>query len=58
MTGLPTSLAIGLWLTGSFSLIAILADIFDAPNEVVYITFVIGVFAALAEWLAHRGNNR
>jgi hypothetical protein len=54
MTGLPTSLAIGIWFTGSFCLVAVLAYAFDAPSELVYATFIVGLIVALAEWLVHQ----
>jgi hypothetical protein len=54
MTAIPTSLSIALWLVGSMWLIAILAHAFDAPQEIVYVTFVIGLLAGVAEWIAFR----
>lgn len=52
MMGLPTSLAIALWIVGSTWLIAGLAYAIDAPAEVVWATFIFGLFAGVAEWLA------
>jgi hypothetical protein len=52
MTGLPASLSIAFWLVGSIWLVAILADAFDAPGEIVYATFIVGLLTGLAEWLA------
>jgi hypothetical protein len=46
MTGLPASLSIAIWL------VAILAHVFDAPGEVVYATFIVGLLTGLAEWFA------
>ena len=58
MTGLPASLSIALWLVGSLWLIAILAQIFDAPHEIVYAALAFGLIAGVVEWLLIRGNNR
>jgi hypothetical protein len=53
MTGLPTSLSIGLWFVGAIWLVGILAFVNDAPGELVWASFLVGLFAGLAEWLAH-----
>ena len=52
MTGLPTSLAIAVWLTGSIWLVAIVGRILGAPAEIVYITLGAGIVAGVVEWLA------
>ena len=56
MTGLPTSLSIALWLTGSMWVVGMLAYTFDAPVEIVFATFIIGLVGGVAEWLARRWN--
>jgi hypothetical protein len=57
MTGLPASLSIALWLVGSIWLIAILAHAFDAPSEIVYGAFIVGLLTGLVEWLAAARKN-
>jgi hypothetical protein len=57
MTGLPTSLFIALWLTGSMWVVGMIAYAFDAPAEIVLVTFILGLAGGFAEWLAHRKNN-
>ena len=52
MTGLPSSLSIALWFTGSIWVVGILAYAFDAPVEVVPATVVIGLVGGIAE-VAH-----
>lgn len=42
----------------SLWLIAIVAHAFDAPREIVYAAFIIGLLGGIAEWLALRGDNR
>ena len=44
MSGLPPSLSIALWFTGSMWVVAILAHIGDAPREIVYASFSFGAF--------------
>jgi hypothetical protein len=56
MTGLPVSLSIAFWLAGSIWLVAILADIFDAPHEIVYAALAYGLTAGVVEWLFVRRN--
>jgi hypothetical protein len=51
MTDPPAHLVVYLWLIGSICLIAILAWIFDAPEEMVMATLVVGLLAALVEVL-------
>jgi hypothetical protein len=58
MAGLPTSLSIAFWLVGSIWLVAILAHVFDAPQQIVHATLAFGAVAGLVEWLAARRNNR
>jgi hypothetical protein len=58
MTGLPTSLAIAVWLVGSIWLVAIVGRLAGAPDEVVEFTFGAGLVAAIAEWLVIRGRGR
>jgi hypothetical protein len=57
MTGLPTSLSIGLWpiglwLVGSIWLVAALAYAFDVSEEIVWAALIAGLLAGFAEWLA------
>jgi hypothetical protein len=56
MAGLPPSLQIGLWLVGAIWLIAIIARVFDAPDEIVHATLAIGLIAGVMEWLAMKGS--
>ncbi len=58
MTRLPSSLSIALWLVASLWIVAILAHAFDAPREIVYAAFIIGLLGGVVEWLALRGGNR
>jgi hypothetical protein len=58
MTGLPASLSIALWLTGSIWLVAILAHVLDAPHEIVYAALAFGLIAGVVEWLFVRGSSR
>ncbi len=58
MTRLPPSLSIALWLVASLWLVALVAHAFDAPREIVYAAFIIGLLGGVAEWLALRGGNR
>jgi hypothetical protein len=58
MTGLPASLSIALWLVGSLWLLALLAYVFGAPQEIVYAALALGLIAGAFEWLLIRGNNR
>jgi hypothetical protein len=58
MTGLPTSLAIAVWLVGSIWLVAIAGRVLGAPDEIVDITFGAGVIAAVTEWAAIKGRGR
>ena len=48
---LPPSLAIALWFTGSVWVVGILACVFEQPSEVVGGVFIMGLVAALMEWL-------
>jgi hypothetical protein len=34
-----------------------IAYAFDAPAEIVLVTFILGLVGDFAEWLAHRKNN-
>jgi hypothetical protein len=54
MARLPTSLSIALWLVGSTWLVALLAHVFDAPREIVFVTLIFGFIYGVAEWLALR----
>lgn len=54
----PASLSIALWLTASLWLVAILAHLFDAPSEIVELTFLFGAITGVAEWLAAKRSNR
>src|SRR4029078_12177394 len=58
MTGLPSSLSIALWFTGSIWVVGILAYAFDAPVEIVLATFAIGLVGGIAEWLIRGGRPR
>jgi hypothetical protein len=49
---IPTSLAIALWLTGTMWLVGLLAYRFNKPPEVVGGMFIMGIAAAVTEWLA------
>jgi hypothetical protein len=51
MTRLPDSLAIGLWITGSTWLLAILAYLFGGSMEWILPLFVLGVLTGIAEWV-------
>lgn len=55
---LPVSLSIAFWLVASLWLIAILAHVFDAPREIVYAAFALGLMSGAAEWLALRRTRR
>ena len=48
---LPPLLAIALWLTGAMWLVGLLACRFDQPPEMVGGIFIIGIVAAVVEWL-------
>jgi hypothetical protein len=48
---LPPSLAIALWLTGAMWLVGLLAYRLDQPPEVVGGIFIMGIIAAVVEWL-------
>ncbi len=52
MARLPRSLSIALWAIAAIWVVAILAHVFDAPREIVYLTFLFGLFTAVAEWLS------
>jgi predicted PurR-regulated permease PerM len=58
MTGLPTSLSIGLWLVGSIWLVAALAYAFDVSEEVVWAALIAGLLAGFVEWLVRRRARR
>jgi hypothetical protein len=58
MTGLPASLAIAFWFVASMWLVATIAYAADARREIVFLTFLVGLGAAFAEWLAIRRKNR
>jgi hypothetical protein len=47
----PPSLAIALWLTGAMWFVGLLAYRFDQPPEVVGGIFIMGIVAAVMEWL-------
>jgi len=48
---LPPLLAIALWLTGAMWLVGLLAYRFDQPPEIVGGIFIMGIVAAVVEWL-------
>jgi hypothetical protein len=52
MAGLPTSLSIAVWLTGSIWLVAIVGRVLGAPTGIVYVTLGVGLVVGVAEWLA------
>jgi hypothetical protein len=54
MSGLPTSLCIGLWLVGSIWIVGLIAYISDAPGHIVWATLLIGAFAGVTEWVIRR----
>ncbi|HEY7844140.1 MAG TPA: hypothetical protein VID30_10720 [Bradyrhizobium sp.] len=58
MAGLPTSLSIAVWLTGSIWLVAIVGYLFGAPAEIIYITLGAGIVAGVLEWLAIKRRSR
>jgi hypothetical protein len=58
MGGLPPSLCIALSLAGALWLVAIATSVFDAPAEIVYGVFVMGLLTAAIEWLAYRRGSR
>ena len=58
MARLPASLAIAIWLVGSIWLIAIIAYATNARSEIVVLTFIVGLGAALVEWLTIRRGRR
>jgi hypothetical protein len=49
---IPTSLAIALWLTGTMWLVGLLAYRFNQPPAIVGGIFIMGIVAAIMEWLA------
>jgi hypothetical protein len=54
MTRLPTALAIALWLTGSMWLVGIGFYYFELPPPLLGGVFIMGMLAALMEWLMRR----
>jgi hypothetical protein len=48
---LPPSLAIALWLTGAMWFVGLLAYRFEQPPELVGGIFIMGIIAAVMEWL-------
>ena len=54
MARLPDSLAIGLWITGSCWVLAILAYLFGGSTEWIFPLFMFGVFTGIAEWIMSR----
>ncbi|MEJ0069246.1 MAG: hypothetical protein WDO24_11550 [Pseudomonadota bacterium] len=58
MIGLPTSLSIALWLTGSLWVVGGFAYAVDAPSELVWATFLLGLLAGLVEWSGLRRSKR
>lgn len=51
---LPDSLSIALWLAGSLWVVGIAAHALDAPREIVYAAFGIGIIAGAVEWIVLR----
>jgi hypothetical protein len=54
MERLPDSLSIGLWITGSTWLLALLAYLMGGSTEWILPLFVFGVLTGIAEWLMRR----
>jgi hypothetical protein len=51
MRKLPDSLAIGLWITGSSWMLAILAYLLGGSTEWILPLFVLGALTGIAEWV-------
>jgi hypothetical protein len=51
VTRLPTALIIALWLTGSMWLVGIGFYYFELPPPMLGGVFIMGLVAALMEWL-------
>jgi hypothetical protein len=58
MAGLPTSLSIAVWIVGSIWLVAIAGRVLGAPDEIVGLTFGVGVITGIAEWVLIKGRGR
>jgi hypothetical protein len=54
MAKLPGSLLIAIWLVGSTWAVAILANAFDTPHEIIYAALAFGLVAGVTEWLLQR----
>jgi hypothetical protein len=54
MDRLPDSLAIALWVVGSFGALAIVACVFGEPKELILPVIAIGFLTGLAEWVIRR----
>jgi hypothetical protein len=58
MTGLPLSLSIALWFTGSIWVVGIFAYALDVPFEMVLGTAVVGLAGGIAEWIIRMRSKR
>jgi len=55
---LPPSLSIALSLVAALWVVAIAAHALNAPREIVYAAFAVGVLCGVAEWIAIRDTRR
>jgi hypothetical protein len=56
MAGIPTSLAIAIWVTGACWALAAIAYLLEAETTFVAPMVVIGALTGAAEWLLRRNN--
>jgi hypothetical protein len=54
MAPLQYSLAIALWIIGSFWVVAILAYLLDISGGIVFALLVFGILTGIAEWTMRR----
>ncbi len=54
MTGIPTTLAIGIWTIGACWMVAIIACVPELETAFVAPLVVIGILTGSAEWLTRR----
>jgi hypothetical protein len=54
MAGIPTSLAIALWVTGACWAVAAIPYLLEADTTFVAPMVIIGVLTGTAEWLLRR----
>jgi len=57
MAGLPSSLAIAIWLVAALWVVGALAYYFEDSAEVVWLTLFLGMGVALAEWRLTRDSD-